>query len=225
MQEQIVPGQGWLHKPTDLELQILARFNPDTGGVTWFHSNRGLDSSIISRVLIDREGRVWAASERGLYVAPPPYNFFRRVTELTPDQFWSMAEGGNGLSHDEILALAAEESGELWVGYRFGGEINEVAPVAAGIRVTHAVPQRRGGTRLVYFLGFDSRKQLWAGTEHGVEVFDGAIWSHIDMNDGLIWDDCDLNGFAVAPNGEVWIGTSGGLGKFTPSANGSGIAA
>ena len=28
MQEQLVPGQDWLHKPTDFEFQILARLNP-----------------------------------------------------------------------------------------------------------------------------------------------------------------------------------------------------
>jgi hypothetical protein len=27
MQEQLVPGQDWLHKPTDFEFQILARLN------------------------------------------------------------------------------------------------------------------------------------------------------------------------------------------------------
>jgi len=33
----------------------------------------------------------------------------------------------------------------------------------------------------------------------------------------LIWDDCDLQGFAAEPDGAVWIGTSGGLARFTPS--------
>src|SRR5205814_6443397 len=31
MQEQLVPGEDWLHKPTDFEFQLLARRNP---GVT-----------------------------------------------------------------------------------------------------------------------------------------------------------------------------------------------
>ncbi|HEV2135937.1 MAG TPA: diguanylate cyclase [Terracidiphilus sp.] len=222
----------------------LAHFNPVTGSVTWFHSNRGLDASVISTVLFDREKRVWAASERGLYVTPPPYTSFHLVTALPQDQFWAISEGRSGqiwaggtsglfhlssqgwqkytvkdgLSHNEILALAAAESGELWVGYRFGGEIDRVTPLPVGMRVTHVVPERPGGTRLVYFLGFDRRQRLWAGTEHGVDIFDGAARSHIDMNDGLVWDDCDLNGFAVDLNGNVWIGTSGGLAKFTPPA-------
>ncbi|HEV2135298.1 MAG TPA: diguanylate cyclase [Terracidiphilus sp.] len=225
----------------------VARLNPATGGATWFRSGRGLKGGTVSTMLIDHEKRVWSATEKGLYETSPPYSSFHLVNELPGNQFWALAEGANGqiwaggssglfhlsgskwrnftvkdgISRNEILALAMEGSGEIWVGYRFGGEIDKVTPVAAGIRVTHILPQRRGGTRLVYFLGFDARKRLWAGTEHGVNVFDGATWSHMDMNDGLVWDDCDLNGFAVSPDGTVWIGTSGGLARFTPSAHAS----
>jgi diguanylate cyclase (GGDEF)-like protein len=47
-------------------------------------------------------------------------------------------------------------------------------------------------------------------------MWDGARWSHYDMNDGLAWDDCNLNAFAAQPDGTVWIGTSGGLSRFKP---------
>jgi len=50
-----------------------------------------------------------------------------------------------------------------------------------------------------------------------VRVWDGDRWDQYDHNDGLIWDDCDLQGFAAEPDGAVWIGTSGGLARFTPS--------
>ena len=66
------------------------------------------------------------------------------------------------------------------------------------------------------FLGFDAGHRLWAGTNRGVDVRDGATWRHFDQHDGLVWDDCDLNGFAAAADGTVWIGTSGGLAHFTP---------
>jgi len=68
-----------------------------------------------------------------------------------------------------------------------------------------------------YFLGFDARGRLWVGTDQGVRVWDGDRWDQYDHNDGLIWDDCDLQGFAAEPDGAVWIGTSGGLARFTPS--------
>jgi ligand-binding sensor domain-containing protein len=70
---------------------------------------------------------------------------------------------------------------------------------------------------MTYFLGFDARGQLWAGSDQGVSILAQGRWTQYDHNDGLTWDDCDLNGFAEAPDGTVWIGTSGGLAHFTPS--------
>ncbi len=76
--------------------------------------------------------------------------------------------------------------------------------------------QRPGSDGLIYFLDFDAGGRLWVGTQHGVDMWDGAHWTHYDMNDGLAWDDCNLNGFAAGPDGAVWIGTSGGLSRFKP---------
>ncbi|MGI4831337.1 MAG: diguanylate cyclase, partial [Janthinobacterium lividum] len=77
--------------------------------------------------------------------------------------------------------------------------------------------QRRGTNGLIYFLNFDTRGRLWAGTERGVDVWDGSRWSHYDTQDGLAWDDCDLHAFATGANGTIWLGTSGGLSRFQPS--------
>jgi ligand-binding sensor domain-containing protein len=68
---------------------------------------------------------------------------------------------------------------------------------------------------MTYFLGFDARGQLWAGTDQGVRVRKRDRWEQYDHNDDLIWDDCDLQGFAAEADGTVWIGTSGGLAHFT----------
>ena len=43
MQEQLVPGQDWLHKPTDFEFQILARLNP---GVALKQAEAGADALV-----------------------------------------------------------------------------------------------------------------------------------------------------------------------------------
>jgi diguanylate cyclase (GGDEF)-like protein len=76
--------------------------------------------------------------------------------------------------------------------------------------------QRSGDDGLVYFLNYDAKGRLWAGTERGVDMWDGRHWSHFDTDDGLAWDDCNLNAFAEEPDGSVWIGTSGGLSHFKP---------
>ena len=68
----------------------------------------------------------------------------------------------------------------------------------------------------MYFLEFDASSRLWAGTERGVDMWNGSRWSHYDTSDGLAWNDCDLNGFAEESDGTIWIGTSGGLSRFKP---------
>jgi len=62
----------------------------------------------------------------------------------------------------------------------------------------------------------DALGRIWAGTDHGVDVWDGRRWSHYGMSDGLIWENCSQNAFAAEPDGAVWIGTSGGLSRFKP---------
>jgi diguanylate cyclase (GGDEF)-like protein len=76
--------------------------------------------------------------------------------------------------------------------------------------------QRRGTDGIVYFLDFDAAGRLWAGTERGVDLWDGSRWSHFDLRNGMAGDDCNLNAFAAEADGTVWIGTSAGLSRFRP---------
>ena len=218
-----------------------ARFHLRTGTVEWFGAAQGLLGKSAYTLRFDREHRLWAATDAGLFVAMAEYQRFSRVTELPATQIWAVAEasdgnmwaGGaaglfayanghwknftrnNGLSNQEVLALGAGRNGEMWIGYRFGGGIDRVHLQAGGLAVEKGV-QRPGSDGLVYFLEFDASGQLWAGTERGVDMWNGSRWSHYDTSDGLAWNDCDLNGFAQEADGTVWIGTSGGLSEFKP---------
>ncbi len=218
-----------------------ARYHVRTGTVEWFGAAQGLLGKSAYTLRFDREHRLWAATDAGLFLATAPYQRFSRVSEVPATQIWAIAEdsegniwaGGadglfayanghwnnftrnHGLSNQEVLALGAGPNGELWIGYRFGGGIDRVRLQANALAVEKGV-QRPGSDGLVYFLEFDQSGQLWAGTERGVDMWNGTRWSHYDTSDGLAWDDCDLNGFAQEANGTVWIGTSGGLSEFKP---------
>ena len=223
------------------ETRGVARIDAGTQKAEWFGESQGLQGKAAYTVRFDREGRLWAASESGLFRAEAPYRRFSRVTELPATRIWAFAEGSDGtvwaggrdglfefaagrwrnltqtdgLSNREVLTLGAGPNGAVWVGYRFGGGIDRVQPQAGGVSIQKGV-QRNGSDGLIYFLDFDAKGRLWAGTERGVDMWDGARWSHYDMNDGLAWDDCDLNAFAEEADGTVWIGTSGGLSRFKP---------
>jgi diguanylate cyclase (GGDEF)-like protein len=223
------------------ETRGAARIDSRTGRVTWFGDTQGLTGKAAYTLRFDREQRLWAATDAGLFMAPAPYQKFTRVSELPATRFWAIAEGtdgtmwaggldglfeyaagqwkkythADGLSNTEVLSLGAGPNGTMWIGYRYGGGIDRIHPHPGGATIDKAV-QRRGSNGLVYFLQFDAWGRLWAGTERGVDVWDGSNWSHYDTSDGLAWDDCNLNAFAQESDGTVWIGTSGGLSRFKP---------
>lgn len=223
------------------ETRGVGRLDIATGAVRWYGEAQGLPGKSVYTLRFDSAKRLWAASEIGLFEATPPYTTFFRVQEIPLSRIWAIAEGTdgtiwaggapgllalvdghwktfsktNGLSNQEVLSLGADRDGSIWVGYRFGGGIDRVHFQAHGLKVEKGI-QRRGTDGLVYFLQFDTTGRLWAGTEQGVDVWDGSHWNHYDSGDGLIWNDCNLNAFAAEPNGTVWIGTSGGLSIFRP---------
>jgi PAS domain S-box-containing protein len=226
------------------ETHGAGRIHAGTGKVEWFGEAQGLMGKAPYTLRFDRKQQLWAATETGLFMARPPYRSFSQVNELPSTRFWTVAEGtegtlwaggagglfeyasghwknythANGLSNQEIISLGAGLDGAMWIGYRHGGGIDRIRVVAGRMAIEKAV-QRRGSDGIVYFLEFDSSGRLWAGTERGVDVWDGSHWSHYDASDGLAWDDCNLNGFAAEADGTVWIGTSGGLSRFRPSTH------
>jgi diguanylate cyclase (GGDEF)-like protein len=223
------------------ETRGVARIYTPTGSVQWFGQEQGLSGSAAYTLRFDREQRLWVATEVGLFMAIAPYRKFSRITELPSTRFWAIAEGtdgtvwaggagglfgysagrwrnwthADGLSNQEVLSLGAGIDGTMWIGYRYGGGIDRIHPQPGGIAIEKGV-QRRGTDGLVYFLELDASGRLWAGTERGVDTWDGSRWSHYDTRDGLAWDDCNLNAFAAEADGTVWIGTSGGLSRFKP---------
>jgi diguanylate cyclase (GGDEF)-like protein len=231
-------GDLWL----GTETHGAARLDVRTGTVEWFGDQQGLEGKAAYTLLLDSEQRLWAATEDGLFVSIAPYARFSRIRDVPSSRIWAVAEGSdgtvwaggagglfswsaghwrifnrtNGLSNTEVLSMGAGSNGTMWIGYRFGGGIDRVHLQPDGLSVEKAV-QRPGSDSLIYFLDFDASGRLWAGTERGVDVWNGSHWSHYDTNDGLAWDDCNLNAFAREPDGTVWIGTSGGLSRFKPS--------
>ena len=223
------------------EAHGAARLDVRTGSVEWFGEEQGLLGKEAYTLRFDRRQRLWAATEAGLFVAVAPYERFSRISELPSTRIWAVAEGSddtvwaggadglfsyadghwkkftraNGLSNQEVLSLGAGANGRIWIGYRFGGGIDRVHLQPSGLAIEKGV-QRAGTDGLVYFLEHDAAGRLWAGTERGVDMWDGVHWSHYEMSDGLAWNDCNLNAFAEEPGGTVWIGTSGGLSRFRP---------
>jgi diguanylate cyclase (GGDEF)-like protein len=221
----------------------VGRLQAGAGRVEWFGKDQGLAGEFPASLVVDRSQRIWAATEHGLFVAQPLQKRFQRVDAVPPVRCWVVAEapGGDilagtvkglfwltggkwrrismadGLRHDVVLAIAASKPHEIWVGYWFSGSVTRIRMDGERLSMDHY--GREAGLRgeLTYFLGFDARNQLWAGTDQGVRSWDGDRWKQYDQSDGLIWNDCDLGAFAAEADGTVWIGTSSGLARFHPN--------
>jgi signal transduction histidine kinase/ActR/RegA family two-component response regulator len=221
-----------------------ARIDSRTGRIEWFEQGQGLAGLVLFSLALDRKHQIWAATEHGLFVAQLPARRFRRVEEVPAVRCWAVAEGpggeilvgsteglfrrsgsrwrqittADGLRQDVVITVAAPGPNEVWVGYFNSATLTRIRLDGDRLSVTHYGSELGLRGEVIYFVGFDARGRLWAGTDQGVWVRDGERWNQYDKNDGLIWNDCDDTGFAAEPNGTVWIGTSGGLARFTPGA-------
>jgi len=150
-------------------------------------------------------GDIWAGSASGIW----RYSAGK----------WMRFNTEDGLRDKAVVALAVEKNGDLWIGYRLTGTISRLRFVDGKAEFQHFDPPAGQPMNITYFLGFDARGQLWAGTNLGILTRDEkGRWDQYDHHDGLVWDDCDLHGFAASPDGHIWIGTSAGLSRFLPRA-------
>ena len=62
-------------------------------------------------------------------------------------------------------------------------------------------------------IAFDMENNLWVGTNNGVYLFDGTIWTHhYTVNNGLI--DNNVLSISVDMNNKIWVGTTNGISRF-----------
>jgi len=226
----------------------LGRLNSHGGHIEWFKNSHGLSAESPVALALDSSQRLWAGTEAGLFVTQLPNAQFRRVEEVGKARCWTVAAGpdgqilaggeaglfrlaegrwrhltkADGLIDNTILSVIATRADEFWVGYWYSGQLSRVSVKGDRLVATHYGREQNVRGEMTYFLGLDASGRLWSGTNEGVRVWDGAMWTHYDQNDGLIWNDCDLGAFAAQPDGSVWIGTSGGLAHYRPRRTGYG---
>lgn len=194
----------------------------------------------IYHLFSDRNGRIWICSGEGVRWIDPAKDDGReeviRAGPVEGGQIFDGAEDPSGalwfvgnraifrlfrdqwsrvpLPPDVRIAtfgqLAVAPDGTLWI-----------TPVGRGaehlryeggrlVRIAEPPPMPIASQDVV-MLHVDSRGWVWAGTDSGIDVFNGQRWIHITRQDGLVWDDIDTNAFFCDRDGSVWIGTSGGI--------------
>jgi len=140
----------------------------------------------------------------------------------TRTRLWSLREGqwrehgrAEGILTENPYVMALARDGSMWLRHRYDAGIDRLE--LSGDRIVRANsivfsdPQAGHGTA---FHGFDAFGNFWRGTTNGVSVLFGNTWTRFTTEDGLVWNDCDGEAFWPDPNGDVWLGTSGGLAHY-----------
>jgi diguanylate cyclase (GGDEF)-like protein len=152
-------------------------------------------------VLVGQDGVVWVSTSNGLV----------RFDEGN----WKVFTERNGLKSSDLSAII-QGQGSIWVAYRDALGIGRLQFHGDQVEATRITTEDGLSSDLIYALTFDTSGRLWATTDNGVNVLEQGRWRHYGMEDGLIWDDGDDLALSADLEGNVWVGTSGGLSRFAP---------
>jgi len=155
-------------------------------------------------VIEDGEGVVWIASSNGLL--------------RFDGKGWRVFTESDGLKALDLGTITYGQ-GALWLSYRDVLGITRLQFNGNKAEVTHVTRKDGLFSDQVYALAFDREGRLWATSDNGVDVLNQGRWHHYDRQDGLIWDDANGGAISVDSEGGVWIGTSGGLSRYTALPN------
>ena len=98
-----------------------------------------------------------------------------------------------------VYSLFAEESGDLWVGYLYGG-ISRLGDTS----VQHYGAAEGMSDAGVTAIGRDAQGVLWAGTSRGLMRLDGKRWRAVGTESGFT--DASVTSMLYDDRGTLWIG-------------------
>lgn len=149
----------------------------------------------------DPSGRLLAVGEKGLAVREG--GAWRRYTSR------------DGLRNDHLNYARVMKNGDLILSYFEALGLCRARLSSGGLQVVEHLDDRFAPEKMVYQFAEDARGNLWIGSGRGLTMItpDRAI-EQFGRGEGLVSE--DTNAMAILPeaNGDVWIGTSGGLARF-----------
>lgn len=159
----------------------------------------------VTDIKLDNSGRVWAATSLGLYI-------------LQGGQ-WHRFDASDGLMSKKIAGLVVRSNGSILISYIEPVGLTEVnfknntLDISRHITASEGLPATR-----IYQIGEDINENIWVGSGQGAFLFSKGQVAHFGQAEGLVSEDCNNMAFWAEPNGDVWIGTSGGLARFESKA-------
>ena len=173
---------------------------------------QGLSQSIIFDIIQDSRGFIWVATEDGLN----RYDGYRfEIFSFDPDD-------ANSLSNQTIMALAPDDSGNVWVGTSLGGLNKYIAAKQHFISYQYNPADSTSlPDNLITHVSKDKKGNLWI-------IFGWSIIGYFDTKAGVctVYDLFDAGRadqnvpqvfFAEEDrHGTIWFGTINGLYRYYP---------
>lgn len=203
----------------------LDRRDPRTGSFTHYHHELGeadgLRSDIVLALCEDRSGVLWVGTEVGLHrlAIADTGSPQGRVTS-----YGDVSAEPSGLSHDAVLSITEDGSGNLWIGTRSDGLYRLDASRERLTRFRHdsGDPESLSGNE-VTAVAVGSSGLLWVGTgDGGLNRFDPVEerfrhFRHDPHDSGSLSHDA-VRAVYQDRSGSLWVATlGGGLNRFEVS--------
>jgi len=177
--------------------------NGSTRLVARFDVGKDLPGSRIEAMYADREGCLWIGTNRGLARIATTRNGSRAATiQLLP--------ATDPLASNAVVSLLEDREGDLWVGTETAG-LHILRDARFRVIGTSDGLSSDATTAVVQ----DVHQGLWIGTRDGglnriAYGADGKLTvTNLTTENGLLSN--VILSLAVAPNGDVWVGTPDGL--------------
>jgi signal transduction histidine kinase/DNA-binding response OmpR family regulator/streptogramin lyase len=208
------------HASQPVEKYAINNIYRDDGGTIWVATALGVmrlapgarqlepvplpfGAANVSEVRSTRQG-LYVASDKGLYI------------EQGPVRRWLTA--ADGLKDSAVQSVTIGPDGALWIAYLSPVGITRIDFGSGKLQLQHFTARDGLPSEVVYFQFFDARGRHWLGTDSGMAVLNDTRWVRHDASDGLVWNDCNAHAYFVEADGGFWVGTSAGLGRYSPAS-------
>ena len=184
----------------------------------------------VSQILVDDLNQLWIVSPKnnGLFC----FNYGQSIDNLLDDKwkFYKQGSGNGNLPSNNVLCLAKDKNGFIWVGTDKGiGIIQCLSDVFSSQSCDAVLPivqlDRFAGLlfkdETVQTMAVDGANRKWIGTKNGVWLIspdgDKIIYRFTEDNSPLLSN--DVKRIAIDPtSGEVFISTLNGICSFRSTA-------
>ncbi len=190
----------------------LIRYDILTKQKDWYQHEEGnarsLPDEVINKVAFDRDGNVLVGHDYGLSI------LYKGARDF--ESFIYGEGSGKGLSNRYVYDMF-DDGSKIWIG-TFGGGINVLDKKTK--KIVYLTTSNGLCDDAIYTITPESDSVLWLGTNKGLSRLDTRTgkFRNFEKNDGMPSEEFNMLSAYRSKQGEIFMGTVGGVISFFPSA-------